>query len=109
MPHDESKHLQNRMKPAPMDHLAEQIIARSKTIEQEQKSSAFKFPHFWKKPQFSYALVAVCCVIVLAVAVQHNVNVTAPNTVEVAQNEREAQDWEEFLLLEDEQLFAGLY
>lgn len=108
----QDKELRNRVSPPQMDHLAEQIISRSKTMDQERASDgimgAFTWlPNFFKTPQFSYALVAVCCVLLVATIIGNNIGMVQE---QASYNVAEQQDseWTEFLFNEEEVMFAGL-
>lgn len=109
MPQDNN--LKTRMNPPKMDHLAEQIIARSKIMDQAIPSKkVLSFPKLWAKPQFSYALAAACGVILLAFVVTNNAPTSINNgTFDVAQQPGVTlSEWDEFLLNEEEVMFAGL-
>ncbi|MBL4590075.1 MAG: hypothetical protein JKY11_08365 [Alphaproteobacteria bacterium] len=108
----QDKELRNRVSPPQMNHLAEQIISRSKTMDQERPSDgitgAFAWlPNFFKTPQFSYALVAACCVLLVATVIGNNMDVVQEQgSYDVA--EQQDNEWAEFLFNEEEVMFAGL-
>ncbi len=104
----QDKDLKNRIEPPQMDHLAEQIIARSKAMPQERETKkVLSFPSFFKKPQLSYALAAACCVLLVATVVNRDVAIEPKfEASEVA--ETSSDEWDEFLLNEEEVMFAGL-
>ena len=109
MPQDNND-LNNRMTPPNMDHLAEQIIARSKVIEQETPSvKTFKIPKFFSVPKLSYALATACCFILLAFVVTNNAPSIDPTKgFDVAEQVSTESEWEEFLRNEEDIMFAGL-
>ena len=93
-----------------MDHLAEQIIARTKTMPQdcEKQSKPWRFLDVFKIPQVSYALVTACCILlVVTIVLNNSPKPASDSSVEIAET-IDNHDWDEFWNNEEATMFAGL-
>lgn len=101
--------LKNRIQPPKMDHLAEQIVARSKDMPQGVYVKKTRpFAGFFKMPQLSYALAFACCVLFISVVVTQNISTTTDQATSHDVALQDDDHWDDFWNLEEETMFAGL-
>ena len=108
--------LNNRIKPSEMTHIAEQIIVQSKALEQESglRSEGFfsRIPEFFAQPKLTYGIATACCIVAVSAVVMSNqsshLDIEAPKIVASDMADTDKFDWEEFLIKEEEIMFAGL-